>query len=143
MLPHACGVRLRVGGNAVWASATKMKALYGNGHLLEAEKIYRQVLKLSPITGIVSLCSVSSTINADATRRRSVKMMRSAIDVLKNRREPRRAVQAALRKKNRPRLRKIATALGVGVATVQRVSRRLGMKAATDVAAASVERRSR
>jgi DNA invertase Pin-like site-specific DNA recombinase len=36
-----------------------------------------------------------------------------------------RAIQAALRKKNRPGLRRIASALGVGVGTVQRVSREL------------------
>jgi len=36
-----------------------------------------------------------------------------------------RAVQAALKKKNRPGLRKIASALGVGVGTVQRISREL------------------
>jgi DNA invertase Pin-like site-specific DNA recombinase len=35
------------------------------------------------------------------------------------------AVQAALRKKNRPGLRKIASTLGVGVGTVQRISREL------------------
>jgi DNA invertase Pin-like site-specific DNA recombinase len=37
-----------------------------------------------------------------------------------------RAVQAAFKKKNRPGLRKIATTLGVGVGTVQRISRELG-----------------
>ena len=36
-----------------------------------------------------------------------------------------RAIQAALTKKGRPGLRKIATALGVGVGTVQRISREL------------------
>jgi DNA invertase Pin-like site-specific DNA recombinase len=36
-----------------------------------------------------------------------------------------RAVQAALKKKNRPGLRKIASNLGVGVGTVQRISREL------------------
>jgi DNA invertase Pin-like site-specific DNA recombinase len=36
-----------------------------------------------------------------------------------------RAVQAALKKKNRPGLRKIASVLGVGVGTVQRISREL------------------
>jgi DNA invertase Pin-like site-specific DNA recombinase len=36
-----------------------------------------------------------------------------------------RAVQAALKKKNRPGLRKIASSLGVGVGTVQRISREL------------------
>jgi DNA invertase Pin-like site-specific DNA recombinase len=36
-----------------------------------------------------------------------------------------RAVQTALKKKNRPGLRKIASALGVGVGTVQRISREL------------------
>jgi DNA invertase Pin-like site-specific DNA recombinase len=36
-----------------------------------------------------------------------------------------REIQAALRKKNRPGLRRIASALGVGVGTVQRVSRDL------------------
>jgi DNA invertase Pin-like site-specific DNA recombinase len=35
------------------------------------------------------------------------------------------AVQTALRRKNRPGLRKIAAALGVGVGTVQRISREL------------------
>src|ERR1700720_1895902 len=35
------------------------------------------------------------------------------------------AIRAALKKKNRPGLRKIAAALGVGVGTVQRVSREL------------------
>jgi DNA invertase Pin-like site-specific DNA recombinase len=37
-----------------------------------------------------------------------------------------RAVQAALRKKNRPGLRKVAARLGVGVGTVQRIKRALG-----------------
>jgi DNA invertase Pin-like site-specific DNA recombinase len=36
-----------------------------------------------------------------------------------------RAIRAALRKKNRPGLRRIASTLGVGVGTVQRVSREL------------------
>jgi DNA invertase Pin-like site-specific DNA recombinase len=36
-----------------------------------------------------------------------------------------RAIQAALNKKNRPGLRKIAASLGVGVGTVQRISREL------------------
>jgi DNA invertase Pin-like site-specific DNA recombinase len=36
-----------------------------------------------------------------------------------------RAVQAALKKKNRPGLRRIASTLGVGVGTVQRISREL------------------
>jgi DNA invertase Pin-like site-specific DNA recombinase len=36
-----------------------------------------------------------------------------------------RAVKAALKKKNRPGLRKIASVLGVGVGTVQRISREL------------------
>jgi DNA invertase Pin-like site-specific DNA recombinase len=35
------------------------------------------------------------------------------------------AIQAALRKKNRPGIRKLAAALGVGVGTVQRISREL------------------
>src|SRR5467141_317950 len=37
-----------------------------------------------------------------------------------------RAVQAALKRKNRPGLRKIASNLGIGVGTVQRISRELG-----------------
>jgi hypothetical protein len=37
-----------------------------------------------------------------------------------------RAVEAALRKKNRPGLRRIAATLGVGVGTVQRISWELG-----------------
>jgi DNA invertase Pin-like site-specific DNA recombinase len=36
-----------------------------------------------------------------------------------------RAVQTALRRKNRPGVRKIAAILGVGVGTVQRISREL------------------
>jgi DNA invertase Pin-like site-specific DNA recombinase len=36
-----------------------------------------------------------------------------------------RAVQAALRKRGRPGIRKIASDLGVGVGTVQRISREL------------------
>jgi DNA invertase Pin-like site-specific DNA recombinase len=37
------------------------------------------------------------------------------------------AIQIALKKKNRPGLRKIALALGVGVGTVQRISRNLAI----------------
>jgi DNA invertase Pin-like site-specific DNA recombinase len=40
--------------------------------------------------------------------------------------ETERAIQAALKKKNRPGLRKIASTLGVGVGTVQRVHAALG-----------------
>ena len=36
------------------------------------------------------------------------------------------AIQAALRKKGRPGLRKLAAVYGVGVGTVQRISRELG-----------------
>jgi DNA invertase Pin-like site-specific DNA recombinase len=44
------------------------------------------------------------------------------------------AVQTALKKKNRPGLRKIASTLGVGVGTVQRISRELAKGPSTIVA---------